>query len=142
VTLVAGQYLDARPMALYPGSADEDRPQRLVADPLDGKIGLEALQLPTEGVSPRCRIDEAKVVGVADDQTGAGAEDRQTGLVESLEPGPQASRPDALGDRRALPPGDDQAIEPDEVFGGPNLRSLSAELPQGAGVGFEVALDS
>ncbi len=40
---VLGQHLDAGTVPLDPGGADEHRPQRLVADPLDRKIGLEAL---------------------------------------------------------------------------------------------------
>ena len=53
VALVGGEHLHAGPVALDPGRADEDRAQRLVADPLDLEVGLEALQLATEGVAAR-----------------------------------------------------------------------------------------
>jgi hypothetical protein len=142
VPLVASQHLDAGAVALNPGGADEDRPQRLVADPLDSEVGLEALQLPAEGVAPGRGVDEAKVVSVADDQPGAGTEDRQTGLVVGMEPRLETGRLDALGDRRALAAGDDKSVEPGEIGGNPDLRRLGAELPQGARVGLEVALDS
>ena len=75
------EHLQLGAPALDPGRADEDRPQRLVADPHHLEVRLEALQLPPEGVPPRLGVDEAEVVGVADDQAGAGAEDRPAGLV-------------------------------------------------------------
>jgi hypothetical protein len=68
-------------MPLDPGGADEDRAQRLVADPVDLEVGFEALQLAAEGVAPGAGVEKAEVLGVADDQPGAGAEDRPPGLV-------------------------------------------------------------
>ena len=53
------------------------------------------------------------------------------------------SRPadvDALGDRRALAAGDDQAVEPLHLGGRAHLGYLGAELAQRLGVRFEVAL--
>jgi hypothetical protein len=125
---------------LDPGGADEERPQRLLADPLDLEVGLEALQLTTEGVAPRDRVEEAEVVGVADDQAGAGAEDRPPGLVVSTQRRLQLRRLDALGDRRALAAGDDEAVQAIEVRGRADLGYFGAELAQGAGVSLEVAL--
>jgi hypothetical protein len=125
---------------LDPGSADEERPQRLLADPLDLEVGLEALQLATEGVAPRARVEEAEVVGVADDQAGTGAEDRPPGLVVVAQRRLQPRRLDALGDRRALPTRDDEAVEARQVRGRADLGYFGAELAQGAGVSLEVAL--
>jgi hypothetical protein len=128
-------------VALDPGSADEERPQRLVADSLDREVGLEALQLSPEGVAPGAGVEEAEMLRVADDQAGAGAEDRAGGLVVSAQRRLDAGRLDALGDRRALATGDDQAVEAVEVLSGANLGRFGAELAQRASVGPEAALD-
>jgi hypothetical protein len=125
---------------LDPGGADEDRAQRLVADPLDLEIGLEALQLATEGVAPGAGVEEAEVIGVADDQAGAGAEDRPPRLVVGAQGRLQPGRLDALADRRALAAGDDEAVEPGDLGSGADLGCFGAELAQGPGVGLEVAL--
>jgi hypothetical protein len=53
----------------------------------------------------------------------------------------QASRLDALGDRRALTSGYDEAVEVLEVPRDANLGRLRAELAQDAGVRLEAALD-
>ncbi len=141
VAVVAGQNLDAGPVALDPGGADEDRAQRLVADPLDLEVGLEALQLAAEGVAARDRVEEAEVVGVADDQPGAGAENRPAGPVmvaqSRLEPGDL----DPLGDRRALAAGNDEAVETLQVGREADLGYLGAEPAQRTGVGLEVPLE-
>jgi hypothetical protein len=125
---------------LDPGGADEERPQRLLADPLDLEVGLEALQLATEGVAPRARVEEAEVVGVADDQAGAGAEDRPPGLVMGAQRRLQLRRLDAFDDRRALAARDDEAVEAGQIGGRADLGCFGAELAQGAGVRLEVAL--
>jgi hypothetical protein len=54
---------------------------------------------------------------------------------------PQPGRLDALGDRRALAAGDDEAVEADQIAGGADLGRLRPELAQRAGVRLEVALD-
>jgi hypothetical protein len=128
-------------VALDPGGADEDRPQRLVPDPRDRQVGLEALQLAAEGVAPGVGIEEPEVLGVTDDQTGAGAEDRPAGVVVRPQRRLQTGRLDSLGDRRALAAGDDKAVEAVEIPGGANLGRLGAKLAQDTGVSLEVALD-
>jgi hypothetical protein len=140
VAVVAGQHLDRRAEALHPGGADEHRPQRLVADPLDLELRLEALQLAPEGVAASRSVDEAEVVGVADDQAGAGAEDRPPGLVVGAQRRLQAGGLDPLADRRALAAGDDEAVEALEVGGSADLGYVGAEPAQRAGVGLEVPL--
>lgn len=52
VAVVGGQHLHPGPVPLYPGGADEDCPQRLIANSLDLQVRFEALQLATEGVAP------------------------------------------------------------------------------------------
>jgi hypothetical protein len=141
MSFVAGQHLDPRPVALDPGGANEDRAQRLVADSLDLEVGLEALQLAPEGVAARRRVDEAEVIGVADDQPGAGAEDRSSGLVVRAERRLQTGRRDALGDRRTLAAGDDEAVESLQLGRGADLGQIGGtELAQRAGVCLEIAL--
>jgi len=140
VALVAGQHLHPVPVPLDPGSADEDRAQRLVADSLDRQVDLEALQLATEGVAPSAGVEKAEVLGVADDQAGAGAEDRPASRVVGAQRRLQLRRGDPLDDRRALAAGDDEAIEILDRGGGADLGYLGAELVQGAGVGLEIAL--
>jgi hypothetical protein len=80
------------------------------------------------------------MLGVADDQPGAGAEDRPAGLVVGAQRRLQGGRGDALADRRALATGNDEAIEPLQVRRRANLADLGAELAQGPGVRLEVAL--
>jgi hypothetical protein len=141
MTVVGGEHLDPGPAALDPGRADEDRPQRLVADSLDREVGLEALQLAAEGVAPGTGVDQTKVVGVADDQAGAGAENRLAGRVVGAQGRLQFRRLDPLADRRALAAGNDQPVETVEVLLGANLAYLGAELAQDAAMGLEAALD-
>jgi len=140
VPLIARQHLHPGPAALDPGGADEDRAQRLLADSLDFEVGLEALQLTAEGVAARGRVDQAEVLVVADDQAGAGAEDRRAGLIQGQDRRLQAGRLDSLADRRALAAGDDETVEPGGVLGGADLRRLGAKLPQRARVRLEIAL--
>jgi len=80
------------------------------------------------------------VLGIADDESGAGAEDRPAGLVMGPQRRLQARRLDPLDDRRALATGDDEAVEPVELPGGADLGYFGAELAQGAGVRLEIAL--
>jgi hypothetical protein len=128
-------------MALDPGGADEDRAQRLVADPLDLEVGLEALQLAAEGVAACGRVEEAEMLGVADDKPGAGAEDRPAGLVVGAQSRLQPGDLDPLGDRRALAAGDDEPVEALDLGGGANLGYLGAEPAQGSGVSLEITLE-
>jgi hypothetical protein len=128
-------------VALDPGGADEDGAQWLVADPLDLEVGLEALQLATEGVAAGTGVEEAEVLGVADDQPGAGAEDRPPVFMVSPQRRLQARRSDALDDRRALTAGNDQPVDVLQALGGADLDCLGAEVTQRPGVRLEVALD-
>jgi hypothetical protein len=128
-------------VALDPGGADEDRPQRLVADPLDHQVGLKALQLAAEGVAPGIGIEEAEVLGIADDHPGAGAEDRPAGFVVRAQRRLQAGGGDALDDRRALAAGDDEPVQPVGLGGGAYLGCLGAEPAQDAGMRLKPALE-
>jgi len=141
VTVVGRQHLHPVAAALDPGGADEDGPQRLVADALDLEVGLEALQLAAEGVAAGGGVDQAEVLVVADDQPGAGAENRAARPMMGANRRRQPRRLDPLADRRALAAGDDEAVEPAEVVGGANLGCLGAELAQRPRVRLETALD-
>jgi hypothetical protein len=81
------------------------------------------------------------VLGVADDQAGAGAEDRPAGLVVGPQRRLQVRRLDPLADRGPLAARDHQAVETVQVLGSANLADLGAELAQDSTVGLEVALD-
>jgi hypothetical protein len=128
-------------VALDPGGADEDRAQRLIADPVDFEVRLEALKLAAEGVAAGGQVEETEVVGVADDQPSAGAEDRSPGLVVGAQRRLQPRRLDSLGDRRALAARDDEAVKALEPGCGADLGRLSAESAQRAGVSLEVTLE-
>jgi hypothetical protein len=142
VPLPGGEHLDLRPGPLDPGRPDEDRAERLLAGPGHLEIGLEALQLPAEGVATGRHVDEAEMLGVADDQPGAGTEDRLAGLVVGAQPGLQARRRDQFGDRRRLAARDDQAVEPRQPLRRTYLDRLRAKPAQRLGVRLEVALQS
>jgi hypothetical protein len=80
------------------------------------------------------------VLGVADDQPGAGAEDRPPGRVVGPQRRLQPRRLDPLEDRGALATGDDETVEPLQLGGRADLGYLGAELAQDARVSVEVAL--
>jgi hypothetical protein len=81
------------------------------------------------------------MLGVAEDQPGAGAEDRPAGLVVGANRRLQTGRLDALDDRRALTAGNDQAIEAIDIAWSTNLARLGAKLAQRPCVRLEIALD-
>ena len=81
------------------------------------------------------------MVGVADDQPGAGAEDRPARRVMSAQRRLQAGGGDSLSDRRALAARDDEPVKPVEPSGGAELDGVGAEPAQRAGVCLEVALE-
>jgi len=141
VAFVAGEDFDAGPVTRHPGGADEDGTERLVADPLDLEVGLEALQLAAESVALGGRVDQPEVAVVADDQPGAGSEDGTAGGVVLADRALEAGRGDPLRDRRALAAGYDQCVEPFEIGRDPNLAGLGSELRKGPQVGFEPTLD-
>src|SRR6188472_453946 len=82
MTVPGGEDLDAGAVRLDPGGADERGSNRVRADPrrrLELEVGLEALQLPPEGVPAGGRVDQPEVLAVADDHPRAGAEDWLSG---------------------------------------------------------------
>jgi hypothetical protein len=80
------------------------------------------------------------MIGVADDHPRTGAENRGAAGVQGLDRRLQPGRLDSLANRRALAAGDDQAVETVNVGGSADLGCFGAELAQGEGVRFEVAL--
>jgi len=81
------------------------------------------------------------VLGVADDQPGAGAEDRPPRLAVGAQRRLETGRIDPLFDRRTLAAGDDEAVEALQLGSGADLGDLGAEAAQRAGVSFEAALE-
>jgi len=77
---------------------------------------------------------------VADDQAGAGAEDRRSGRVQAADRRPQPRRLDQLADRRALAARNYQAVQALEIGRNPDLADSSAKLAQRTRVRLETAL--
>ena len=71
------------------------------------------------------------MIGVADDQAGAGAEDRPAGLVVGTQRRLQPRGLDPLADRRALAAGDHQRVEALEIGRRADLRGFGAEPAPG-----------
>ena len=77
------------------------------------------------------------MVAVEDDHSRARAEDRAAEPAHRLV---QAIQPHQPADRRRLAARDDQAVEPVELLGEPDLDRLGTETPQHGGVLAEVPL--
>ena len=136
VTVDFGEHLDVGAGLLEPRRADEDGAQRLVAV-ADVEVGLEAVHLAAERVALGAVVAEAEVVAVEDDHPGARPEDRAVELAHRVVEVVEAHEP---RDRGRLAAGDDEAVEPVELLGKPNLDRLRAEPPQHGGVLAEVPL--
>ena len=95
------------------------------------------LHLAAERVAPRPVVAEAEVVAVEDDHPRARPEDRAAELAHRLV---EAVEPHQPADRGRLAAGDDEAVEPLELLGEPDLDRLGAEPPQHGGVLAEVPL--
>src|SRR6266516_1312396 len=130
------EHLDVGSRLLEPRRPDEDSFERLVAV-TDVEIRLEAAHLAAERVAPRPVVAEAEVVAVEDDHPGARAEDRAAEPAHRLV---EAVQPHEPADRGRLPARDDQAVEPRQLLGEPDLGRLRAESPQDGGVLAEVPL--
>jgi hypothetical protein len=140
VALPGREDLDPLPGPLHPRCPDEERAQGLLTGAGDLEVGLKALQLPAEGVAARRRVDKAEVLGVADDQAGARAEDRPPRLVVGAQCGLEARGGDQLADRGRLAAGDDQPVETLQMLGRTDLDRVRAEPAQGLRVRLEVTL--
>ena len=68
VAVDLGQHLHLLARVLDPRRADEDRPQRLVAQSAHGDVGLEAAHLAPEGVAARLDVHQPEVRAVEHDQ--------------------------------------------------------------------------
>src|SRR5439155_27166144 len=130
------EHLDVGSRLLEPRRPDEDGAQWLVAV-TDIEVGLEALHLAAERVAPRPVVAEAEVVAVEDDHPGARAEDRVAEPAHRLV---EAVQPHEPADRGGLPARDDQAVDPRQLLGEPDLDRLCAEPPQHGRVLPEVPL--
>src|SRR5262249_23279826 len=115
--------------------------QRLLAQPLDDQILLEALELPAEGVPAAAVVRQAEMVAVADDHPGAAAEDRHPGVVMGADRIVQAVPLHPPGDRGPLPARDHEAVEPLQRLTPANLDDVGPQPLQHQPMGLEVALD-
>jgi hypothetical protein len=127
VPIHLGQNLDARTVLLGPRRPDEDGPQRLLAKTPDAQVVLEARQLAAEGVAAADVVGEPQVVAAADDHPRAAAKDRTARLVERRDRLVQALALHAHRDGGRLATRNDQAIQPHQLVGRPDLGRLGAE---------------
>lgn len=134
-----GEYLDAGPMLGDPGSANEDRSQRLIESPqLD--IGLEAPDLTTERVTPRPDVHETEVIAVEHDQASTGAEDRRSAGGQIAQRHRQTVALDPQRHRRRLSAGQNERVQPVQIGGHAHFASTRAERSEQRGVRLEVPL--
>ena len=110
-----GQYLHRAAELLDPGRPDEHRTDRRVDYARELDLVFEAGQLSAERVPPGGYVDQAEMLPVGHDHSGAGSEDRAAGGVQVPDPVGQPGRLDALADRGRLATRDDQAVEATEV---------------------------
>src|SRR5919106_870846 len=141
VAVDLGEHLDPGPGLLHPGSADENGAERLLAEPLDDQVLLEALQLAAEGIAAAEIVRQPEVAAVADDHPRAAPQDRQTVGVVGADRLVQAVPLHAHGDRGRLAAGNHQAVEAIEPGGGTDLGGVGTERCQHPAMGLEVALD-
>ena len=142
VALVGGEHLDPGAAALDPGRADEHRAQRLVADPLDLQVRLEALQLAAEGVAPRASRRAAR-----GGRRRRRSSRRRCRRSAARPRGGRGSARSSPADSIPLtivvlsPPGMTSPSSPSSSAGDAHLARLGAEPAQHRQVRFEAALD-
>src|SRR5216117_2939616 len=145
---VGGERLDAGADAPDARGADEDHLDRRGAA-LEGRATarLEGLALPAVRVALDPDVDEAEreLRGALhlprqENQPGAGAEDRPPLGVELLERRHEPPLVHEFEQRRALAPGNDEAVDVRELLGLADFARLDAAPPQRLGVEVEVAL--
>ena len=140
VAVEGGEHRDLRPGVLDPRRSNEDGPDRLGPQALHDQVGLEARELPAEGVSPRDDIDQAEVVAVADDHPGAGAEDRPPGMRVGADGLGEPVALDRFRDRRRLAAGDHEGLDAFQLSRSAHLDRVGADRLEHPGVGREIAL--
>src|SRR5512132_2985496 len=126
LSIVLSEHLDVRAELGHPRGTDEDAVQRaLVASEVE--LGLEARDLAPVGIALDLEVDKPEVLPVEDDHSGAGAEDRRLeGADRAFEP----VQVDEAHDRGGLSAGNDEAVEPVELFRQPHFDDVCSESPQ------------
>ena len=130
----AGENLDALPDRIDYGSTNEDPSERSFSDAVHFEVGLEAVDLAAEGVTAYLDVHEVErfgsVVGEAvgqDDHSGAGAPHGQSFSHESDDRVSHVEDVEELDDGRALPTGNDEAIQARQVLAEPHFGRVDSE---------------
>src|SRR4051794_16389388 len=143
------EHLDRLAGLLDPRRADEHGVHRAAVDAAQRQVGLEAVDLPAEGVAAHGDVQPADRLLVRraveqpvgeQDHPGAGAVDRQAigdRLAQRVE---QAEPVGELGDRGRLATGQHQAVDGLELLGTADRARLGAPRPQRREVLADVAL--
>ena len=136
-----GEHLHPAPRMLDPGSADEHRAQRLVAEPSHRARPARssrtwrpnALRRASMSIRPRCARSSMISPAHVPSTGRAGADHVPDRLLE-------AAGLELDVHRRALPAGDHEPVEPVELAGVAHLVGAGAEPLERGAVGLEVAL--
>ena len=115
-------------------------PHGVGAEPLDLELGLEGLELATEGVAPRLRVHQTEMVPVEHNHPRARPEHRAPAPDVVADRLLEAVPLDRLRDRRALPARDHETVQTLQLLGTPDLDGRRAERTQDARVRGEVPL--
>ena len=133
----ACQDLDAGSDLLDDRGADEDSAKRAAVEARHRQIGLEAIDLPAEGVPPNRDVHglQGGNTGVVeslgqDDHPCAGAPHGESVGGHVSQGVEQAGASHQLRDGRALAPGNDQPIQPDQILREPHLGGGSSQAAE------------
>jgi len=126
---------------------NEYRSDRLVTQAGDPEVFLEAVNLPTKRVAPNVGVERIQSFGDLtidslgeNNQTGARAEDRKAPRDAFPYGGFEAQLPHQHAYCRALAARDDQAVQPVELLGTPDLNGLGAKIAERLDMLPEIAL--
>ncbi len=140
MSLDLGQHLHPVSPLPYPRSADEHS-AHAVGKPSEVQIGFEAPHLPAEGVALGGHIEQAQVIAVEHDESGARAECGGAGSDEVAQRLGQALALDAEHHRGGLAAGDHKAVEALHVGRRAHLAYLGTQSLEHLAVCLEVPLE-
>src|SRR4051794_14198249 len=146
--LELGQDVDVGTRSLDDRRSDEDRVDGLVAEERHRHVGLERVELASEGVAADGDVEQRqdRIVAIGDlaredDHPGTGPEHRGAGPGELEDRLLEAPAVDQAAHRRRLATGQDQSIETLEIGRQPNLDGLHADRAERRNVLRKVTLD-
>src|SRR2546423_3506907 len=127
--------------ALHPRGADEHRPQWTSLEALELEVGLEAVHLAPESVASCGEVENAEVVAVEHDQSGARGERRRARFDQRAERLGEPLPLEPERHRGRLPTRQDETVEPCQLVRSPNDWRLRSKRGQDCSVRLEVALE-